>query len=327
MIAIPLQQPTPPVVFAQLPVQGIRSQNLLLRPVPQPSAVFESKPSQSTTTNPRPSEKANIPNVNISADAKSQSEVKPTSDNALGQRAVASDNSPQTNNVQDSPLPQTTQSKQQPENDSSKQQDSDAEKKQKEQGAQEKVEQAKKAQEQQVVQELSSRDREVRAHEQAHATVGGNLAGPPSFKFIRGPNGVLYATEGEVSISSGGGGSDPESNIAKLEKVIRAALAPAQPSGQDVRVATNAAAALNEIRSSLAAQKYEERTQRNSEGTNVLNGLAQNVNQSTPITNANRATSNISLEDSPFTKNLQNRLQKSGALALEQQTSSLRLSA
>ena len=51
-----------------------------------------------------------------------------------------------------------------------------------------------------IIRDLSARDREVRAHEQAHASVGGQYAGAASFTYQRGPNGVSYAVGGEVPI-------------------------------------------------------------------------------------------------------------------------------
>src|SRR5262245_16473571 len=40
--------------------------------------------------------------------------------------------------------------------------------------------------------ELAARDSEVRAHEQAHASVGGAYAGAPTYSFSRGPDGKRY---------------------------------------------------------------------------------------------------------------------------------------
>ena len=62
-------------------------------------------------------------------------------------------------------------------------------------------EQQQQQEEQSIIRELAARDREVRAHEQAHAAVGGQYAGSPSFTFERGPDGVNYAVGGEVPIS------------------------------------------------------------------------------------------------------------------------------
>ncbi|WP_200821267.1 putative metalloprotease CJM1_0395 family protein [Oceanicoccus sp. KOV_DT_Chl] len=53
----------------------------------------------------------------------------------------------------------------------------------------ERREQEQQLQDQEQIRELASRDREVRAHEQAHASVGGQYAGAPSFTFERGPDG------------------------------------------------------------------------------------------------------------------------------------------
>lgn len=115
------------------------------------------------------------------------------------------------------------------------------------------------------VQELQARDREVRAHEQAHARVGGQYASAPSYEMERGPDGKSYAVGGHVSISTAPVPGDPEATIRKMETVRRAALAPAEPSGQDRRVAaaadakrTDARAEINEIRREETQQRFED---------------------------------------------------------------------
>jgi len=68
------------------------------------------------------------------------------------------------------------------------------------------VEQQEKQQQRiddQTIEKLASRDREVRNHERAHAAVGGQYAGAPRYQYERGPDGVNYAISGEVSISTG----------------------------------------------------------------------------------------------------------------------------
>ncbi|MGH0001964.1 putative metalloprotease CJM1_0395 family protein [Pseudovibrio ascidiaceicola] len=116
--------------------------------------------------------------------------------------------------------------------------------------------------EQEQVQELKTRDTEVRAHEQAHAAAGGAYAGAPSYTETRGPDGHSYAIGGEVSIDSAPISGDPEASIAKLNTVIAAALAPAQPSGQDQAVAaqaqTNLAQAYTELREKNLGGSEEE---------------------------------------------------------------------
>lgn len=112
--------------------------------------------------------------------------------------------------------------------------------------------------EQLEIAKLSRRDEEVRAHEQAHAAVGGRYAGPPSYSFERGPDGKRYAVGGEVSIESGSVADDPEATLRKMEIVLRAALAPADPSAQDLRVAAQAQALMTEARAELSELQRNE---------------------------------------------------------------------
>jgi len=112
--------------------------------------------------------------------------------------------------------------------------------------------------EQLEIAELAGRDREVRAHEQAHAAVGGSYAGAPTYSFKRGPDGQRYAVGGEVSIDVSPIPNDPEATLRKMEIVQRAALAPAEPSAQDLRVAAQAQALAAQARAELAVQQREE---------------------------------------------------------------------
>lgn len=109
--------------------------------------------------------------------------------------------------------------------------------------------------EQSVVDALSDRDQEVRSHERAHASSGGALAGSPSFEFETGPDGQQYAVGGEVQIDTAPIAGDPSATIAKMETIIRAALAPAEPSGQDRAVAAAAAQMKIEALAELNASK------------------------------------------------------------------------
>lgn len=94
--------------------------------------------------------------------------------------------------------------------------------------------------EEKQVRELKQRDQEVRAHEQAHATVGGSYASSPSYSYTVGPDGKRYATSGEVKIDTSEVRDNPKATIRKMDIVIRAALAPAEPSSQDLQVARQA---------------------------------------------------------------------------------------
>lgn len=109
-----------------------------------------------------------------------------------------------------------------------------------------------------VIADLANRDREVRTHEQAHAAVGGAHAGSPTYTYTQGPDGKRYATGGEVGIDVGAVADDPQATISKMEIVIRAALAPAEPSAQDRSVASQAQAQMAVARAELAAQQRGE---------------------------------------------------------------------
>ncbi|ADC62504.1 putative metalloprotease CJM1_0395 family protein [Allochromatium vinosum] len=113
-----------------------------------------------------------------------------------------------------------------------------------------------------LVEQLKQRDAEVRAHEQAHVSAGGgHITSGPSYSYQSGPDGRRYAIGGEVGIDTSMKAGDPDGNLAKSRAIIRAAMAPAEPSSQDVRVAASARAmesqALQEIRE-LQVKEYEQ---------------------------------------------------------------------
>ncbi len=114
---------------------------------------------------------------------------------------------------------------------------------------------------QQEIRELAARDREVRTHEQAHMSVGGQYAGAVQYDYDRGPDGRLYAVGGEVGIDTSPIPGDPQATIEKMEQVRRAALAPAEPSGQDRSVAAQAGQAIAQARAELATQQPDKARQ------------------------------------------------------------------
>ena len=107
--------------------------------------------------------------------------------------------------------------------------------------------------EQAEVDQMKERDQEVQVHEQAHKSAGGSLASAPSYSYETGPDGKRYITDGEVQIDTSKG-SDPQETIDKMQQVQRAALAPAQPSSQDRKVAAEASRMEAEARAELAQQ-------------------------------------------------------------------------
>lgn len=110
-----------------------------------------------------------------------------------------------------------------------------------------------------LIAQLRARDREVRVHEAAHAAVGGQYAGAATFEYRRGPDGRNYVVGGEVSISTGAESGDPQATIQKARTIRAAALAPAEPSAQDRRVAAEAAQMELNARTELRQQEIQAR--------------------------------------------------------------------
>lgn len=113
-------------------------------------------------------------------------------------------------------------------------------------------------QELQQIKELKARDTEVRMHEQAHAAVGGQYAGSPSYEYQRGPDGTNYAVGGEVPIDVGVINGDPQATIDKMQTVRAAALAPAEPSGADRAIAADATQKIAAAQAELASADDED---------------------------------------------------------------------
>lgn len=109
----------------------------------------------------------------------------------------------------------------------------------------------------QEIRQLQLTEQEVIKHEQAHKSVGGSVTGPVSYTYTDGPDDQRYIDGGEVSINAKEG-STPEETLSILERVRAAALAPADPSPQDLRVAASAASRMQQVRSEIAQQNYEE---------------------------------------------------------------------
>ncbi|MDR3231192.1 MAG: hypothetical protein LBT65_07115 [Synergistaceae bacterium] len=109
----------------------------------------------------------------------------------------------------------------------------------------------------QVVNKLEQTEREVVAHEAAHKAAGGRFAGAASYTYTQGPDGRSYITGGEVPINVPAS-DDPEETLRNMEQVVRAALAPGSPSGQDLSVAASAAAAAAQARQQIARQNGQD---------------------------------------------------------------------
>ncbi len=141
-------------------------------------------------------------------------------------------------------------------------------------GRQTKASEAELAAEQAAIAELKQRDAEVKAHEQAHASVGGQLAGSPSYTFQSGPDGQKYAIGGEVQIDVSVVPDDPQATIDKMQQVKAAALAPAQPSGADRQIAAEATRNISEAQAELARAALQTESA-SASATSAVDGSAE----------------------------------------------------
>ncbi len=124
-----------------------------------------------------------------------------------------------------------------------------------------------------LVRDLQARDREVRAHEAAHAAAGGAYAGAPTYTYQRGPDGRQYAVGGSVSIDTSPVQGDPAATIQKAQQIKRAALAPAEPSAQDRSVAAAADALLRQAQAELRAEQRAETQEQIGGGQASVDGI------------------------------------------------------
>lgn len=122
-----------------------------------------------------------------------------------------------------------------------------------------KIEQDLNTEEVRELTKLKQRDREVRAHEQAHIAAGGiYVRSGAHYEYEKGPNGKNYAVGGEVQIDTSKVQGDPQATLRKMQTVRRAAMAPASPSAQDRSVSAKATQMENKARLEILTQRYEE---------------------------------------------------------------------
>lgn len=130
----------------------------------------------------------------------------------------------------------------------------------------------------QQLRELQSIDRNVKAHEAAHQAAGGGLAGAASFSYTRGPDNQMYAVAGEVPIRMQQGRT-PEETIANARQIAAAAMAPADPSPQDYKVAANATKMEFEARAEAMKIKAEESKEKEEENKDKENQNSDKNNE------------------------------------------------
>ena len=107
------------------------------------------------------------------------------------------------------------------------------------------------------IRELEKRDAEVRAHEMAHKGAAGSHGGSISYTYQTGPDGKKYAIGGEVPVDISPVSGDPQATIAKMQTIRRAALAPADPSSADRRIAAKASQMVVKAQAELMVEEKE----------------------------------------------------------------------
>ena len=104
-----------------------------------------------------------------------------------------------------------------------------------------------------------------------------------NFDYKTGPDGQRYAVGGDVQIDVSPE-KEPEDTIAKARRIQGAALAPADPSPQDFRVAAKAVAMASQAQMELSKQRAEEAESQDGGGREIsipgmAGGDSQNAGQ------------------------------------------------
>lgn len=217
-----------PVTTANLPTEAVASEAIVRPRIPQPSSPTESTANKNSTE------------FSEQGRSNAQNNLPAEQQTTVNERQQGSDRQEAEADAQDQNQNQNSEAR--PSDTQRSNQDLDTE-------------------QLALVRQLRGRDREVRAHEQAHAAVGGSLAGAPNLSYTTGPDGRRYAVSGEVSIDAGAVSGDPAATVRKLDQVRRAALAPANPSSQDRSVASSASSSANQARGQIRVDRSRENTE------------------------------------------------------------------
>ena len=149
------------------------------------------------------------------------------------------------------------------------------------------------SEEQREVERLSKRDREVRAHEQAHARVGGrHVRGGVQLSFETGPDGTRYAVEGQVNIDLSEAAT-PQETVSKMRQVRSAALAPANPSGADRAVAALASRREVDAQTQIAELAREDRQEKIADQTSGQEAVERSATENASETEQRESADNI----------------------------------
>ena len=122
--------------------------------------------------------------------------------------------------------------------------------------------------EQREIEKLKRRDQEVKSHEMAHQSAGGQFAGSASYSYTTGPDNRRYAVGGSVDIETSPA-KTPGETVKKAEQIKRAATAPAQPSGADLQIAAKATRMKMEAQSELNQKEISGEDKKNESSSEI----------------------------------------------------------
>ena len=137
----------------------------------------------------------------------------------------------------------------------------------------------------QVILQLQQREKQVIAHEQAHKSVGGQYAGAATYSYTKGPDDKNYITGGEVSIDVSDE-STPQKTIPKMEQVRAAALAPVDPSAQDMSVASTATQKEQNAKLQIFTEQMEAAKQAEAERISKAGGASKGASSESSLSTA-----------------------------------------
>jgi len=108
-----------------------------------------------------------------------------------------------------------------------------------------------------VIRKLRGRHNEVKAHYGAQAAAGGTSSGVAAYRYVVGPDGKRYATDGNVQFRLSDAGA-PARRVNQARAVRMAALAPANADPSDLAVAAAAMRVELEARAAMRAELADE---------------------------------------------------------------------
>lgn len=124
-----------------------------------------------------------------------------------------------------------------------------------------------------VIEKLQSRDHQVRTHEMAHVSAGGQyVTSGINFSYQKGPDGIMYAVGGDVGIDLSPVPNNPAATISKMMVVRNAALAPSDPSSQDRSVAAAASRTMSIAQTELLDGQTSTEKNKKTDQTRVNGG-------------------------------------------------------